>query len=155
MIDLYQELRSLIIHLNRREIPYALCGGLSLAVYGIPRATLDIDLLIPEESLASIRPLVSELGYQIEAGWMNLAGGDIKMFRVTKIDSEDDDRLPLDLILFTPPVETAWATREKTNWAGEDLWVVYREGLMAMKSLRGSGQDQSDLKKLKDLDDES
>jgi hypothetical protein len=60
----------------------------------------------------------------------------IKMFRVTKIDSEDDDRLPLDLILFTPPVETAWATREKTNWAGEDLWVVYREGLMAMKSLR-------------------
>ena len=67
----------------------------------------DIDLLIPEESLASIRPIVSELGYQIEAGWMNLAGGDIRMFRVTKIDSE-----------------------------------------MAMKSLRGSGQDQDDLKKL-------
>ena len=155
MIDLYQELRSLIIHLNRREIPYALCGGLSLAVYGIPRATLDIDLLIPEESLASIRPLVSELGYQIEVGWMNLAGGDIKMFRVTKIDSEDDDRLPLDLILVTPRVEKAWATREKARWEGEDLWVVSREGLMAMKSLRGSGQDQDDLKKLKALDDEN
>ena len=154
MIDLYQELRSLIIHLNRREIPYALCGGLSLAVYGIPRATLDIDLLIPEESLASIRPLVSELGFQIEAGWMNLAGGDIKMFRVTKIDSEDDDRLPLDLILVTPRVEKAWATREKTHWEGEDLWVVSRAGLMAMKSLRGSGQDQDDLKKLEALDEE-
>jgi len=155
MIDLYQELRSLIIVLNRREIPYALCGGLSLAVYGIPRATLDIDLLIPEESLASIRPLVSELGYQIEAGWMNLAGGDIKMFRVTKIDSEDDDRLPLDLILVTPPVEMAWATRKKKRWEGEDLWVVSREGLMAMKSLRGSGQDRDDLKKLKALEDEN
>ncbi len=155
MIDLYQELRSLIIHLNRREIPYALCGGLSLAVYGIPRATLDIDLLIPEESLASIRPLVSDLGYQIEAGWMNLAGGAIKMFRVTKIDSEDDERLPLDLILVTPPVEMAWATREKARWEGEDLWVVSREGLMVMKSLRGSGQDQDDLKKLKALDDET
>jgi hypothetical protein len=155
MIDLYQELRSLIIHLNRREIPYALCGGLSLAVYGIPRATLDIDLLIPEESLASIRRLVSELGFQIEAGWMNLAGGDIKMFRVTKIDSEDDDRLPLDLILVTPRVEKAWATREKTRWEGEDLWVVSQEGLVAMKSVRGSGQDQDDLKKLKALDDEN
>ena len=155
MIDLYQELRSLIVHLNRREIPYALCGGLSLAVYGIPRATLDIDLLIPEESLASIRPLVSELGYQIEAGWMNLAGGNIKMFRVTKIDSEDDERLPLDLILVTPVLEMTWATREKTRWEGEDLWVVSREGLLAMKSLRGSGQDQDDLKKLKALDDES
>ena len=155
MIDLYQELRSLIIRLNRDEIPYALCGGLSLAVYGIPRATLDIDLLIPEESLDLIRPLVSELGYQIEAGWMNLAGGDIRIFRVTKIDSKDDDRLPLDLILVTLPVETAWATREKTRWEGEDLWVVSREGLMTMKSLRGSGQDQDDLKKLKALEDEN
>jgi hypothetical protein len=155
MIDLYQELRSLIIPLNRREIPYALCGGLSLAVHGIPRATLDIDLLIPEESLASIRPLVSELGYQIEAGWMNLAGGAIKMFRVTKIDVEDDERLPLDLILVTPAVESAWATRKKTRWEGEDLWVVSREGLMAMKSLSCSGQDRDDLKKLKALDEQS
>lgn len=61
---------------------------------------------------------------------MNLAGGDIRMFQVTKIDSSDDDRLPLDLILVTPPVEMAWATREKTPWESEDLWVVSREGLM-------------------------
>ncbi len=74
---LYQELRSLIIQLNRREIPYALCGGLSLAVYGIPRATLDIDLRV-----GSPWELVSD-----RSRWMNLAGGDIKMFRVTKIDS--------------------------------------------------------------------
>lgn len=155
MIDLYQELRSLIIHLNRREIPYALCGGLSLAVYGIPRATVDIDLLIPEESLDSIRRITQELGYQIEAGWMSLSGGDIKMFRVTKIDSEEDERLFLDLILITPVLEMAWATREKTRWEGEDLWVVSKEGLMAMKSLRGSGQDRDDLKKLKALNDEN
>ena len=53
-----------------------------------------------------------------------------------------------------PTVEIAWATREKTRWEGEDLWVVSREGLTAMKSLRGSGQDQNDLKKLKARDDE-
>ena len=77
------------------------------------------------------------------------------MFRVTKIDIEDDERLPLDLILVTPVVEMAWATREKTRWEGEDLWVVSREGLVAMKSLRGSGQDQDDMQKLKALDDEN
>ncbi len=49
----------------------------------------------------------------------------------------------------------AWAPREKARWEGEALWVVSREGLMAMKSLRGSGQDQDDLKKLKALVDES
>ena len=150
MIDLYQELKSLIFQLNRDGIPYALCGGLSLAVHGIPRATLDIDLLIPEESLAPLRRIATDLGYQIEAGWLNLAGGAIKMFRITKIDLEDDERLPLDLILVTPLVEKAWATRERTHWEGEDLWVVSREGLTAMKSIRGSGQDRDDLKKLKD-----
>ena len=150
MIDLYLELRSLILQLNRREIPYALCGGLSLAVHGIPRATLDIDLLIPEESLSPLRGLAAALGYQIEAGWLNLAGGVVKMFRVTKMDNEVDETLPLDMILVTPSLEIAWSTREKVRWEGEDLWVVSREGLMAMKSLRGSGQDQDDLKKLKD-----
>jgi hypothetical protein len=52
-------------------------------------------------------------------------------------------------------LEMAWAAREKTRWEGEDLWVVSREGLVAMKSLRGSGQDRDDLKKLKALDDEN
>lgn len=71
------------------------------------------------------------------------------------MDTEDDERLPLDLILVTPSLETTWATRERTLWEGEDLWVVSREGLAAMKSIRGSGQDQDDLKKLKDLAYES
>ncbi|MBI5582844.1 MAG: hypothetical protein HY892_03380 [Deltaproteobacteria bacterium] len=155
MIDLYQELKSLIIQLNRSETPYALCGGLSLAVHGIPRATLDIDLLILEESYPRLRQIASNLGYQIEVGWLNLAGGDVKMFRVTKIDTEDDECLPLDLILVTPSMEMAWSTREKVRWEGEDLWVVSREGLTAMKSLRGSGQDHDDLKKLKALHDDT
>jgi hypothetical protein len=51
MLELYEKLKALVTELNRRAIPYALCGGLSLEVYGILRATLDIDLLIAEESL--------------------------------------------------------------------------------------------------------
>ena len=76
------------------------------------------------------------------------------MFRITKVDMEDDERLPLDLIVVTPPVEIAWSAREKVRWKGKDLWVVSREGLMAMKSWRGSGQDQDDLRKLKDAGNE-
>jgi hypothetical protein len=154
MIDPYQELRTLILQLNHCEIPYALCGGLSLAVHGILRATLDIDLLVQEESLSPLRRLAADLGYQIEAGWLNLAGGAVKRFRVTKIDKEVDETLPLDLILVTPSVEMAWSTREKVRWEGEDLWVVSREGLSAMKLLRASGQDLDDLKKLKDQENE-
>jgi hypothetical protein len=41
---------------------------------------------------------------------LNLAGGEVKMFPVTKVDTEDDERLALDLILVTPSVEMVWST---------------------------------------------
>jgi hypothetical protein len=45
-VDLFEELRALLEALRRENLPYALCGGLAVAVYGITRATEDIDLLI-------------------------------------------------------------------------------------------------------------
>jgi hypothetical protein len=153
MLDLYEELKTLVTQLNRRAITYALCGGLALAVYGISRATWDIDLLIPEESLQPLRTLAQKLGYQIEAGWMNLSEGKVRIFRITKVDVGPDDRLPLDLVLVNPLLETVWDARKKVLWEGEDLWVVSREGLLAMKSIRGSGQDQDDIKNLRALNE--
>jgi len=51
MIDLSDELKGLIAKLNQENIEYALCGGLAIAIYALPRATLDIDLLIELNSL--------------------------------------------------------------------------------------------------------
>jgi hypothetical protein len=55
VIDLYDELSGIIDDFSRRGIDYALCGGLALAAHGIPRATMDIDLLVPPESLENAR----------------------------------------------------------------------------------------------------
>ena len=52
MLDLYDELRNLIAALDEHEIQYALCGGIAMAIYNRPRATVDIDLLIGEDSLS-------------------------------------------------------------------------------------------------------
>ena len=49
MIDLYVELKALLQALDTAGIPYALCGGLALMVYQRPRATVDIDLILPAE----------------------------------------------------------------------------------------------------------
>ncbi len=46
MLDLFEEFSSLVVTLNQAEIRYALCGGMAMAVHGVPRATEDIDLLI-------------------------------------------------------------------------------------------------------------
>ncbi|MES1208434.1 MAG: hypothetical protein ABUS79_21050 [Pseudomonadota bacterium] len=46
MLDLVQELTDVIACLDQGGVPYALCGGLAMAVHGYPRATVDIDLLV-------------------------------------------------------------------------------------------------------------
>jgi hypothetical protein len=56
-MDLAAELRDVVGALAAQQIPYALAGGLAVAVWGAPRATKDIDLLIEESSLVSaLRP---------------------------------------------------------------------------------------------------
>ena len=54
MLDLYEELKSLIVALDQHEIHYALCGGIAMAIYNRPRATVDIDLWIVADSLDEV-----------------------------------------------------------------------------------------------------
>jgi hypothetical protein len=45
-MDILEELKAVTTTFDQEGIAYALCGGLAMAVYDPPRATLDIDLLI-------------------------------------------------------------------------------------------------------------
>lgn len=50
-MDILDELKKLITKLNEENVEYALCGGLAMAIYALPRATLDIDILIEASHL--------------------------------------------------------------------------------------------------------
>jgi hypothetical protein len=82
---------------------------------------------------------------------MSLAGGAVEIRRVTKIDSASGDLLSLNLLLVTPavdPILRVWRERTRVRWERGELWVVSRQGLVSLKRLRGSGQDQDDIKRL-------
>lgn len=66
MLDLYSEFERLIAAMAERQIEYALCGGLAMAVYAQPRATVDIDLLVNDAMPPAMRLLLSGLGYEID-----------------------------------------------------------------------------------------
>jgi hypothetical protein len=155
MLDLYEELKGLIARLDEGGIQYALCGGLALALHGIPRATVDIDILIRRESLEQVHALVERLGYIIKAEPMTFAQGDVEIHRFSKKDEETGYWLPLDFLLVTPRIRRLWESRQEVQWEGARLWVVSQEGLIYLKSLRGSGQDLEDIQKLKEVSDES
>lgn len=155
MLDLYEELNSLIGKMNGAKIEYALCGGLALAVYGITRATIDIDVLVARESLPGIMSITKDLGYQIAAAPMMFKGGAIEIHRVSQMDPETKDLFSLDFLVVTSALEAIWKGRRQVKWARKYLWVVSREGLIALKSQRGSGQDLDDIQKLREVANES
>lgn len=57
-------LKTLMGRLQKKQIDFALCGGLALTTLGLFRFTKDIDLMVPEESMEDIEKIMTELGYE-------------------------------------------------------------------------------------------
>ncbi|HKO42946.1 MAG TPA: nucleotidyl transferase AbiEii/AbiGii toxin family protein [Pyrinomonadaceae bacterium] len=145
MFDLFNEFRSLVAAFHRNQIDYALCGGLAMAIYGRARATVDIDILLLSDSLDAAKNIARELGYNIRGLDMSFAKGAIEIRRLSKIDSESGQVLSLDFLLVTPQIQEVWDRRVKAEWQDGTISVVSREGLIALKSLRNSVQDEADI----------
>jgi hypothetical protein len=150
-MDLLEELKKVTARLADENIEYALCGGLAMAVYARPRATLDIDIMIQLGSLFRARRAVEELGFELESEPMALHGGRIQIYRLCKIDPDSSEELVLDLLIVTPETQLAWENRVKVEWEGGILSVVSPEGLILLKSFRGSGQDRDDMEHLRSI----
>jgi len=145
VLDLEQELQRVVAAFDDAAIPYALCGGLAVAIHGHPRATIDIDFLVREENVARAKDVAERLGFRFAARPMTLHEGAVPIHRVTKIDAVDGDTLMLDLLVVTPQTEEVWTSRESREWRGSRIFVVSRDGLIALKRLRSSAQDLADI----------
>jgi len=152
-MDLIEELKTLTAKLDQAGIAYALCGGLALAVYARPRATLDIDLLIESEALAKVKEAAAACGFDLAGSPMVFHGGKVKIHRLTKIDPQSGESLMLDLLLVTPETRHAWEERQTVDWDGGALTVVSPQGLILLKSFRQSGQDADDIAYLRSIAD--
>ncbi len=125
-----------------------------MAVYAMPRATLDIDLMIEMDSLLRTRRAMQDLGFTISASPMEFHGGDVQIFRLCKIEADSKEELVLDLLIVSPGTREAWDSRQEVQWENRDLTVVSPRGLIVLKSFRGSGQDRDDIDYLRSITDE-
>jgi len=145
MIDITDELRALVTKLDEHGINYALCGGMAMAIYDRPRFTIDIDLLIEEESLPKAMNIAQSLAYNIRGKDLSFANGAVEIRRISKIDPDGGDLLTVDFLLVTPQIRKAWDSRVESEWEGGRLSVVSRAGLIALKQLSGRPQDLVDV----------
>lgn len=133
-----------------RGVDYALCGAIALAVHGKPRATTDIDVLVPQEHVDGALTALSAIGYDLRAAPMRFASG-IEVHRVSRVEGKE--LMTIDVLRVTPAVEDAWRGREAHSWDGRTVTVVSRAGLTAMKRLANRAQDRADLEALGEDDD--
>lgn len=153
-MELFEEFSKLVLEFKKENIEYALCGGLAMAVYAFPRATLDIDILIAPQTLEKAKSIAKRLGFTFDAGLMRFSGGAVQIYRLTKVGSESNDTLALDMLLLTPEIKEIWETKQTLTWDQGDLPVVSPKGLINLKLLRLSGQDQDDIRHLESILDE-
>lgn len=149
MIDLYAELKAVLQALEAAGVPYALCGGLALMVYQRPRATVDIDLILPLDVAQLCITTVAPLGFQAHPRPMRFEASGIEILRFYKVDPGGPDVLMLDCLLTThPTVAEAWRNRLRVPFENRAVWAVSIEGLIALKRLRGSPLDLLDIQAL-------
>lgn len=152
MATLLDEFRSITEALNEADIDYAVCGGWAMAIHGLPRATMDIDLLILANDLDRVLNIVKDLGYDVKGLPLHF---DIEIRRVSKISGEFKQLITLDLLLVTDAIKDVWDMRHRLPWEEGTASVVSRDGLIKMKLLAGRKQDLADIEKLREALDES
>jgi hypothetical protein len=148
MADIFDEFRALVEMLSAEKVEYAVCGGWAMAIHGLPRATVDIDLLILTESLDAVWKIAEQLNYSIEGLPLSFDDGAIEIRRISKIDVMSKTLLTLDFLLVTEALENVWATRERIEFETGAVWTVSRDGLIYMKQISRRPRDLEDIERL-------
>jgi hypothetical protein len=149
-VTIYEELRAVLSALDQASVDYALVGGLAVAVWGAPRATKDIDLLVQPADVQRAMDALRICGYTLEALPLEFKDG-TTIQRVSKVDPIGD-LMTVDLMLVDRNLTPAWASRARLPLGSEHVVAVSREALIAMKALAARPQDLADIQNLKDGD---
>lgn len=137
-----KDLLKIIRLLNRHKIKYLLIGGYAAVLYGVPRATFDIDIAIasdPKGEERTISLLSSELGF-IEKE--KLEGG----IRLTKGDIDLD-------IMFVEnhKFNFFYEYHEKLSYKGAIIKLPNMMDLIRIKEASPREKDQEDARYLRFL----
>lgn len=129
-------------HLAEHEIPHAFGGALSLAYYGTPRGTQDIDINVfvaaddADRILDLLAPLGVDRGTELERARLRREG-QIRLYW---------DRTPLDLFFSYDPLHAACHERRRAVPFGDvDIEILSAEDLIIFKVIFDRPKDWDDV----------
>jgi hypothetical protein len=151
----------LLQKLSEHNIKYLIVGGLAVNLYGVPRVTQDIDIIIAFETsnLLRLSNVLKELGYvprlpgvnpedladaEKREDWIN--NRNLKAF---SFYHAKDLYKAVDIVLVHPlDFNVAFKNRTVKKAQGTDINLVNIDDLIKMKSFSGRKQDLSDIELL-------
>jgi len=140
------QLQSVFASFQKNDVKYLVIGGIAAVLYGVPRATFDLDVLV-EPTIENAERLLTAM---IEAGL-----GTASLTNAEEVLSKEitifTDRIRLDVQTSTPGIsfEQAWQRRVTMNYRGQTLEVVSLADLIASKRAAGRDVDLEDVRILK------
>lgn len=143
--DVFKSLRS-------HDVKYIVIGGIAAILHGVPRATLDLDILI-DASLKNAEALLTALE---EAGMGTAALITAEQLLKNEV-TIFNDRVRLDVQTTTPGIEfaEAWANRQVMQYRGSEFPVLSVSDLLKSKLAAGRPVDLQDAKILEETEGES
>ena len=135
---------------QQHEVRYMVIGGVASVLYGVPRATFDLDILI-EATIENAQRLLAAL---VEAGF-----GTATMTNATDIIEHEitvfNDRVRIDVQTSIPGVsfQDAWHRRKTLTYQGQEFFVLSKEDLITAKRASARQVDLEDVRLLELPDD--
>ena len=130
---------------QKHNVQYLVIGGIAAVLYGVPRATFNLDILI-EASNENARRLLDAL-LDAGLGTASLTNKDEILANEITIFK---DRVRIDVQTKTPGLifEDAWKRKQIMNYQGQEFYVACLEDLVASKKAAGRTIDLEDVRLL-------
>lgn len=138
-------LRDVFASLKKYQVKYLVIGGIASVLYGVPRATFELDILI-DATRKNAQKLLNALqnaglgtAFMISAD--ELLANEITVFQ---------DRVRIDVKTRTPGItfKEAWLRREEMEFQGRVFYVVSKKDLIGSKKAASREIDLEDVRLL-------
>lgn len=151
--------------LYEEDVRYLICGGLAVNVYGIPRMTADIDILLDFESknIRRFEELVERLDFtSLIPIKLNSLASDEAREEVIKdknliafsFYNTRSNYMNLDVLIDVPfSFDDMWSSKETRKFDDVSVFIVSLNHLISMKRYANRNQDKQDVIMLSKLND--
>ncbi len=137
--------------LNKSRFDYCVAGGFAVGMWGPPRGTSDIDIiiLVRQKERESVTSLLSDDFKLIQSHDQDMVFGKLHIWRHILAGENKQNLFPLDMIIASDEyLENVLKRRIEIEYKGVTVPVISIEDLIILKSISFRDIDRFDIKNL-------